>query len=226
MASAPASRSVTPTLPLKFVGGDPSLDFINTVDWTPSGLEHDRLGSYERLVTWARGAGVVSDAAAHALRQAAASDRKKADTAYESARLTRWALHETFYAVATRQAKLLAQSLPEFNRLLSRALLHLEVSVAPQAGRRAGAALKWEWRGMSDQLEGVLWPVVRAAASLLASPDAARVRMCAGPDCGWLYVDRSRNGLRRWCEMKTCGTLSKSRNRAARRHLARSRKRL
>jgi predicted RNA-binding Zn ribbon-like protein len=226
MPSAPPSRSITPELPLKFVGGDPSLDFINTVDWTPSGLEHDRLGGYDRLVTWARSAGVVSEAEAHALRQAAASHPERAKTAYEAARFTRWALHEVFYAAATRQAQLLGQSLPEFNRLLSRALHHLEMSVAPQGTRRAGAVLKWEWRGISDQLEGVLWPVVRAAASLLTSSDAGRLRMCAGPDCGWLYVDRSRNGLRRWCEMRTCGTLSKSRKRAARRHLARSRKRV
>lgn len=226
MPSVPPSRSITPELPLKFVGGDTSLDFINTVEWTPSGLENDRLGSYDRLVTWARGAGVVSEAEAHALREAAASDPGRAKTAYEAARLTRWALHEVFYAAATRQAHLLAQSLPDFNRLLSRALHQREVSVAPQGRRRAGAVLKWEWREISGHLEGALWPVVQAAASLLTSPDAGRLRMCAGPSCGWLYVDRSRNGLRRWCEMKTCGTLSKSRKRAARRHLARGRKRV
>ncbi|HEV2853834.1 MAG TPA: CGNR zinc finger domain-containing protein [Thermoanaerobaculia bacterium] len=36
------------------------------------------------------------------------------------------------------------------------------------------------------------------------------------PDCGWMYVDCSRNGLRRWCEMETCGTLEKSRRRRER----------
>jgi predicted RNA-binding Zn ribbon-like protein len=28
-----------------------------------------------------------------------------------------------------------------------------------------------------------------------------------------MYVDRSRNGLRRWCQMETCGTREKSRRR-------------
>lgn len=222
MASSPESRSLTPDLPLKFVGGDPSLDFVNTVDWTPRGLEHDRLGSYERLLSWARGAGVLSDAQAHVLRSAAAREPDKARTAYEAARWTRWVLHEVFYAVITRQA--LLESLPEFSRLLSRAHQHLEVA-PPPGRRRGGAALAWEWRGMPGQLESVLWPVVRAAANLLTSPDAGRLRMCAGPDCGWLYVDHSRNGLRRWCEMQTCGTLAKSRRRAARRHVQQSRAR-
>jgi len=104
---------------------------------------------------------------------------------------------------------------------------HVSVAAfeAPPAppGPRATASLKWRWRGIPGNLESILWPVVRAAANLLTSPDAGRLRMCAGPDCGWLYVDRSRNGLRRWCEMETCGTLEKSRRRAARRHRERPR---
>jgi predicted RNA-binding Zn ribbon-like protein len=39
------------------------------------------------------------------------------------------------------------------------------------------------------------------------------VRVCDGDDCGWMYVDRSRNGFRRWCQMRTCGTREKTRRR-------------
>ena len=215
--STPPSRSFAPELPLTFVGGHPGLDFVNTVDWTPGGLEHDRLGDYDRLVTWARTARLISDPQAQTLRKAMARDLTAADAAYELARAVRWVLHELFYAVASRQRQRLASALPEFNRLLSRAHQHLQVSPAAPT-RRAGAAVTWEWQGMSEELETVLWPVVRAAADLLAGPDASRIRMCAGPNCGWLYVDRSRNGLRRWCEMRTCGTQAKSQRRAARRH--------
>ncbi len=214
MASSPASRSLTPDLPFKFVGGDPSLDFVNTVDWTPSGLQNDRLGSYERLVTWARRAGVLPDKQARALRDTTARDPDETRAAYEAARWTRWVLHEVFYAVAMRQP--LTELLSEFSRLLTRAHRHLDLAPAPAGRRRDGPALTWEWRGTPDQLESALWPVVRSAADLLTSPEAARIRMCAGPDCGWLYVDRSRNGLRRWCEMQTCGTSAKSRRRAVR----------
>jgi predicted RNA-binding Zn ribbon-like protein len=49
---------------------------------------------------------------------------------------------------------------------------------------------------------------------LLESEDAGRIRVCDGVDCGWMYLDRSRNGLRRWCEMGTCGTREKNRRRA------------
>jgi predicted RNA-binding Zn ribbon-like protein len=67
-------------------------------------------------------------------------------------------------------------------------------------------------------LDDIARPAMMAAARLLASDDAARIRICSGPGCGWLFVDRSRNGFRRWCEMKSCGTTEKSRRRYARAH--------
>ena len=33
--------------------------------------------------------------------------------------------------------------------------------------------------------------------------------MCANSDCGWLFIDMSRNKSRRWCDMKDCGNRAK-----------------
>jgi predicted RNA-binding Zn ribbon-like protein len=38
-----------------------------------------------------------------------------------------------------------------------------------------------------------------------------RLRLCAGTDCAWLFVDRSKAGRRRWCDMAVCGNKAKSR---------------
>jgi predicted RNA-binding Zn ribbon-like protein len=57
----------------------------------------------------------------------------------------------------------------------------------------------------------VLWPVVLAAADLLTSGDRARIHECAGPGCGWLFLDTSRNRRRRWCTMQGCGNRAKAR---------------
>ena len=40
-------------LPFKYVGGDPAVDLVNTVDWTSAGLKDERLGDYQRLTRWA-----------------------------------------------------------------------------------------------------------------------------------------------------------------------------
>ena len=109
------------------------------------------------------------------------------------------------------------ETLNEFNQLLGQAARRL--SVVPKTGAGAGAhahRLEWHWRGASDDLEAPFWPVLWSAAELLRSDEANRIRVCSGESCGWVYVDRSRNGFRRWCEMETCGTLAKGRRRRAR----------
>lgn len=61
--------------------------------------------------------------------------------------------------------------------------------------------------------------VAISAAALLADPrDMARLKTCPGADCGWMFLDETKNGRRRWCMMETCGNRAK-----AARHYARSR---
>ncbi|MGH1554964.1 CGNR zinc finger domain-containing protein, partial [Streptomyces sp. L7] len=43
----------------------------------------------------------------------------------------------------------------------------------------------------------------------MTSPSLTRVRDCAGPTCGALFLDTSRPGNRRWCSMGTCGNRAK-----------------
>ena len=44
-----------------------------------------------------------------------------------------------------------------------------------------------------------------------------RLRACGNRRCGWLFVDRSANGRRRWCDPKACGNRMKVRRFRARR---------
>ena len=43
-----------------------------------------------------------------------------------------------------------------------------------------------------------------------------RVRACGNRRCGWLFVDRSAGGRRRWCDPKACGNRMKVRRYRAR----------
>lgn len=51
--------------------------------------------------------------------------------------------------------------------------------------------------------------VAISALSLLDPPRCARIRICA--HCGWLFLDRSRNRSRVWCDMAVCGNRTKAR---------------
>ena len=90
----------------------------------------------------------------------------------------------------------------------------------------AGAGVPGTALGMSLDLSGgrvsltpqqhgdlageVATAVVVAALRAGARPGWARVKRCPGPDCGWVFVDASRNASRRWCDMAGCGNRAKT----------------
>jgi predicted RNA-binding Zn ribbon-like protein len=189
----------------QYVGGDPALDLINTVDWTARGPEHERLQSYEQLTRWAEGAGVIDAATGRLLRRRGEAHPRQAAAALGFALQARGTLHALFDAIARGDAA--EPELARFNRLLREALGELDIGLADGTGYR------WRWRGEESDPRALVWRVLWSAASLLRSGEIENVRVCDGDDCGWMYVDRSRNGLRRWCQMRTCGTREKSRRR-------------
>ena len=72
MLASPRSLSFDHDKPFRYVGGDPSIDLVNTAEWTNRGLEKDRLSGYDRLTHWAEGARVITPADAKRLRAVAA----------------------------------------------------------------------------------------------------------------------------------------------------------
>lgn len=50
--------------------------------------------------------------------------------------------------------------------------------------------------------------VALSALSLLHGPRMERIRICA--NCGWLFLDESRNRSRIWCDMAVCGNRRKA----------------
>jgi predicted RNA-binding Zn ribbon-like protein len=202
MTAAPAS--------LRYIGGDPSIDLVNTVDWTSRGLEQEQLNSYGDLLRWAQGAGVLSPQSARSLAAHARTTPAAAESALASARHTRWVLKQLFTGIAN--GRLDPRALAAFNDLLNESATRLMLA---GSSRHIETGLPWHWRGLETSCEAPLWPVVWAAAKLLASAETHTIRECGGSDCGWLFIDRSRNGLRRWCQMRTCGTREKSRRRSA-----------
>jgi predicted RNA-binding Zn ribbon-like protein len=210
VAQSEAPLSFAPDLPFQYIGGDTAIDLVNTVDWTSRGPEQDRLTDFDRVIRWAQGAGILTAKAASSLRAQADAKPREAEAAYRNALRVREVLARLFRAIAASEPA--GDALDDFNRLLGRALERMRVT--PASGKhRAGPALQLGWRDGGENLDSVIWPVIWSAASLIVSEEAQRIRICGGPDCGWMYVDRSRNKLRRWCQMETCGTREKSRRR-------------
>ena len=197
-------------------GGNPSLDFANTVSDRPTAAPRERLGSYGDLLSWAQQAGLIDNADARHLLAEAQRRPEEAAAVLRQARLLREALFRIFSAFAAGKAPS-ERDLHALNATLPGALAHLRL--APATG-----GLAFSWARDPRALDAMLWPVVRASAELLASPDLGAVRECAADTCAWLFLDRSKNQSRRWCDMKVCGNRSKARRHHARKRSAERRR--
>src|SRR4051812_17702869 len=172
MPTVPASLTLAPALPFKYVGGDPSIDLVNTVDWTARGQVEDRLTDYDRLTRWAEGAGLVNARQGARLRARAVEHPRLAERAHRDAIALRWQLRQLFVAAAEGKAVSTVREFAEVNASLSAALGQLEL--APRAiGDSGPGVLRWSWRDAGERLDSVLWPVLRAAGELLASDESA-----------------------------------------------------
>ncbi|MFT4181395.1 MAG: CGNR zinc finger domain-containing protein [Rhizobium sp.] len=56
--------------------------------------------------------------------------------------------------------------------------------------------------------DGLDAATVHSALRLIAMPDPERMKICR--NCGWLFIDRSKNRSRAWCDMAVCGNRAKA----------------
>ncbi len=183
-------------------GGDLCLDFANTVDSRLSAEPRERLIDYGDLVRWGVQAEVLTARGAQRLLAQAERQKGRAAAVVRRGRELREAIFRVFSARA-RSAPPPASAVGVLNEELRTALAHLRL-VEDDAGYR------WEWAD-EDALDRMLWPVVQSAAELLTSDELDRVRECAAETCAWLFLDRSKNRSRRWCDMAVCGNRAKVR---------------
>jgi predicted RNA-binding Zn ribbon-like protein len=213
MKEAPVEREkMREPYVFELTGGRLCLDFANTVSNHAGPHPTEHLHSYADLVSWGHQAGILSEEEAQLLFQEAARRPEEAQAVLARAIALREAIYRIFSSIAAGRPPQ-PDDVDLLNAALCEALSHL-CCIDFADGR-----FTWGWRGPQNALERILWPVVRDAAELLTSGDLVRVRHCADDVCGWLFIDRSKNRSRRWCEMKTCGNKAK-----ARRHYEKIRK--
>lgn len=182
---------------LRIVGGHPGLDLANTVDARRSQGGPDVLATYGDLLDWAERVGGLLDAdAAAGLRRRADAAPGEAEAALARTKRLREAIYRVFSALA-------AGGEPPPSDL---GLIEDEACRA-LAGRRlarTGSGYGWVWP--EEGLDTLARRLAHGATELLTASRLDRVKECSGRGCGWLFLDTSRNGLRRWCSEEECGT--------------------
>ncbi|GAB2648409.1 ABATE domain-containing protein [Kribbella swartbergensis] len=192
------------------------LNFANTLEpQAANGEDRDHLGTdrrqvdYDGLLAWLRYAGILDDRQQEVLR----ADPARSAATVRAARQLRSAITKVFTAVATGTQPRPAE-IDVLRKAYAGAVSAASLSADPDGWQ-------WFWSAENDPTEA-LHPIAASAMSLLTGPQISRVKQCGGDRCWVLFVDTTRNGSRRWCQMRYCGNVLKSRRQAAQRRAARA----
>lgn len=187
--------------PHDLIAGHLALDLLNTVtarDTEP----HDWLASPAALLQWAGLTGHFAPRDLAALARQAATSPAAARQALARCRTLREALHAALLPLMQGRP-VPAAVLQPLDRLRLAAARRCSLRARP-----AGVAAEPTLQGSG--LDLIADRVLADALRLLEAPDLTRLRVCAGSHCGWLFLDQSKAGRRRWCDMGTCGAAHKA----------------
>lgn len=215
-SSSPVVVEAHQFLARDIVGGDAALDFVNTVtgrDETP----RDWLDSYERLLEWATLVQLLPEKNLRALAKRARTEHAAAARALAQAKVLREALFALLSAIISGEAP------PKDAPALLRE--HWVKGIEAHDLRFVDRHLVTELRADADDFDLIASVVAcRMIEHVLPAP-MDRLRICQGNNCSWIFIDSSKAGRRRWCDMAVCGNAAKSRRfyaRARRRRNSRS----
>jgi predicted RNA-binding Zn ribbon-like protein len=182
----------------KLVAGHTGLDFLNTADWHASDQPVERLSSYPTLVDWCRQAGLIGDETASALTARGQRRREHAGAVLAEA----VAMREAGFRILSNRSDDPQADLAVVNRTLHGRAAACRIA---RFGERF-----WE-PVYADDLGAVLGPVSLHLSTVLVGAHLDRLKECEAPGCGWLFLDTSHAGTRRWCSMAECGNRNKVR---------------
>ncbi len=178
----------------KLVGGQLSLDFVNTVSWPGRSREHDWLDRPQNLTVWAVATGLIGEETRASLdaRPRAVRERELAQA------------HDLRADLRALLVPLAEEGWPPAS-----AVERLNERLAAACGRRRIDPVRREWMWLTPtSFAELAAPIVWNAAHVVTAVDRGRVRHC--PSCDWLFHDTSRNRSRRWCDMADCGSRAKA----------------
>ncbi len=189
---------------MPFVGGDPALDFVNTAEERGHPEAGDALVTPADLQLFGQRYGLLG---------ASAQLGPGADAELEQARRARDLLYDVFTARA-HGCLVPRAALAELTELAREAYQAGCLRPADGGQTGEGAGISWQWS--PADLATVRNVAVTSGVELLRAGPSPRLKQCPGDHCGWLFLDATKRGNRRWCSMSECGQDAKSERRRAR----------
>jgi predicted RNA-binding Zn ribbon-like protein len=190
---------------------DLALEFANTRYWRGREAHTETLTSLDDLLKWVTDSAGLTAELVDRVRAWWLAHPRKGGQAFDEALELREAIYRIFRALA-EHGEPLAADLDVLNRALAAAPARAQLL-------RSNGGYAWAIDDLKLDAASLLAPVIWAAGDLLIEPAHIKVRRCANDECVWLFLDDSKSGTRRWCDMKACGNRAK-----AHRHYAKVKK--
>ena len=184
-----------------FIGGDAALDFVNTVtgrDQQP----RDWLDGYARLLEWATLVCLLPEKNLRALTKKMQSEPAAAARALTRAKELREELFALVSAVVSGNA-------PPKSALAKLREHWLAGSEAHELRFENGHVVA-DIRMDAADLDLIAAMVAYRMVEHVMPQPVERLRMCGGENCSWVFLDSSKAGRRRWCDMAVCGNVAKA----------------
>lgn len=184
------------------VRDDLCIAFANTRSWRGRETPVERLRGVADLLAWTKRTGGEAGERIEQAGRWVAEHPDDADRLFDAAIRLREALYRALAAIAEKQA------------VEERDFAALAQAIAQAPGRkrlvRAKDGYAWQVGPFEPSATHLLAPVLWSASDLIPAADRHRIRRCANPECRFLFLDESKSGTRRWCDMATCGNRAKA----------------
>ena len=176
-------------------GGTYALNFVNTLNKRGSDNPKDYLTNYEDFLYWCYNAKVIEYDHYQTIGLEAYCYSDETKGIFEQVITARFMLYEIFLSVI-KGGPADEIFVRQFNSVLD---------AASKSLRYQSTSAGWQqvWVNIDVEIALPLWIVVLSAAELLVKANPKRIKQCK--TCGSMFIDRTKNGARRWCNPSVCG---------------------
>jgi predicted RNA-binding Zn ribbon-like protein len=185
---------------LQLDGGCIVFDFTNTISSRKNESGFDYLSDYSEFLKWSGKVGLLPGNQLKVLKKVEQKSEKLVSKSFRHLIHARDVLYALFSSISNKKP-IDQRALKQFNTLLSDSFSDISLQTIRNEFR---VSFYNESRLTNEPLNIIM----KSAYDVLVNEDSARVKEC--PSCGWLFLDKTKNGKRKWCDMQVCGSHDKA----------------
>ena len=178
-------------------GDNLALDFVNTVYWRNTKKRREWLNDIGDLNAWTKMVGLS--------KTIDIKWKSKPEDFWQSLYTEAIQLRECLYGLleaSIEGQRALEEDWEFFNDKLATAMSNARLHASHDG---------YEWSfNQADPLRSYQYPILKAVADLLISPELQRLTRCSNPQCGWLFLDKTKNRSKQYCCQNPCANRVKA----------------